>query len=171
MKKRVRRFAVGMLIFIAGICSVNAYAHDKVSGRAYTGQLNSGYQYLAAKDYEQAQVAFENIIELDEGNYKAYLGLAEVYYAMGEPENAEAVMEEIADKCSYGMLQMKVIEAEEGLRQFRNMANYNTGFEAVSGLTDFCMQGLDIFLDWIERASTVIDGVTRSWKSLCNLFT
>lgn len=171
MNKRIKKFAVSMLIFIAGICSVNAYARDKVSGRVYTEQLNLGYKYLSAEDYEQAQMVFENIIDLDDGNYKAYLGLAEVYYALEEPETAQSIMEEITDKCGYGEIQMKVIEAEEGLRQFRNMANYNTDFEAVSGLTDFCMQGLDIFLDWIERASTVIDGLARSWKGFCNLFT
>lgn len=122
--------------------------------------MDLGYKYLSELDYEQAEITFENIISADETDYEAYLGLAEVYYAMDEPEMAEEVMEEAADNCTYGKIQIKVIEAEAGLRQFRSMAGYHSGFESVSGLTDFCVQGLDMFLDWIEKAATVIDSIS-----------
>lgn len=137
---------------------VNMYAYGKVSGDKHSEQLDLGYKYLSEMDYEQAEVTFEHIISIDDKNYEAYLGLAEVYTAMDEPEMAEEIMEDAVDKCGYGEIQVKVIEAEAGLRQFRSMVSYNRGFESVSGLTDFCVQGLDLFLGWIEKASTVIDG-------------
>lgn len=122
-----------------------------------------------SSEREAAAAAKGNIIEIDGMNYEAYLGLAEVYTAMEEPDMALEVMEEVEEKCGFGELQRKVIEAEAGLRQFRNMAKTDSGFEAVSGLTDFCVQGLDIFLGWVEKASTVVDGISAVWRDISGL--
>lgn len=170
MNKKIRRFMIGGIVVIIVFGFVNIFAYGKVSEKKHSEQLDLGYKYLSEMDYEQAEVVFENIINIDEKNYEAYLGLAEVYTAMDEPEMAEEVMEEAVDKCGYGEIQIKVIEAEAGLRQFRGMAAYKSGFEAVSGLTDFCVQGLDLFLGWLEKASTVIDGVSSAWKDFVQIF-
>lgn len=170
MNKKIRRFMIGGIVVIIVFGFVNIFAYGKVSEKKHSEQLDLGYKYLSEMDYEQAEVVFENIITIDEKNYEAYLGLAEVYTAMDEPEMAEEVMEEAVDKCGYGEIQIKVIEAEAGLRQFRGMAAYKSGFEAVSGLTDFCVQGLDLFLGWLEKASTVIDGVSSAWKDFVQIF-
>lgn len=164
MNKKVRRFMIiGVLIVIVFVI-INIYSYGKISGDKQTEQLDLGYKYLSEMDYERAEAVFRGIISVDEANYEAYLGLAEVYSAMDEPDMAEEVMKEAADKCSYGKIQIKVVEAEAGLRQFRSMADYSEGFESVSGLTDFCVEGLDIFLGWIEKASTVIDGISSVWR-------
>ena len=42
----------------------------------------------------------------------------------------------------------------------------NSDLGVVSGLTDFCVQGLDLILGWIERASTILDGITLVWTDL-----
>ena len=160
----------GGIILVITFGFVNMYAYGKVSGDKHSEQLDLGYKYLSEMDYEQAEVTFEHIISIDDKNYEAYLGLAEVYTAMDEPEMAEEIMEDAVDKCGYGEIQVKVIEAEAGLRQFRSMVSYNRGFESVSGLTDFCVQGLDLFLGWIEKASTVIDGVSAAWRDITQVF-
>lgn len=170
MNKKIKKFLIAGIAIVTIFGFVNMYAYGKVSEQKHSEQLDLGYKYLSELDYEQAEVTFENIIHIDEKNYEAYLGLAEVYTAMDEPEMAEEVMEEAVEKCGYGEIQVKVIEAEAGLRQFRGMAAYKSGFEAVSGLTDFCVQGLDLFLGWIEKASTVIDGVSSAWKDLQQIF-
>ena len=170
MNRKIKRLLIGGTFFILVFCLVNLYAYGKVSGDQYTRQLDLGYKYLGEMEYEQAELAFENIISIDERNYEAYLGLAETYTAMGETDMAEEVMEEAADKCGYGEIQVKVVKAQAGLRQFRAMAGYNEGFEAVSGLTDFCVQGLDIFLGWIEKASTVVDGIASLWREVSGVF-
>lgn len=157
-----------MVIIIFGF--VNLYAYGKVSEDRHPEQLDLGYRYLSEMDYEQAEVTFEGILAVDETNYEAYLGLAEVYSAMDETDMAETVLEEASEKCGYGEIQMKVIEAEAGLRQFRSMAGYHSGFESVSGLTDFCVQGLDLILEWVEKASTVVDGVSEIWRNFNSLF-
>lgn len=170
MTRKLKRFVVGGILLIIAFGFVNLYAYGKVEEDKYSSQLDLGYRYLTEMDYEQAEVAFKDIINMDDTNYEAYLGLAEVYTAMDEPDMAEEVLEDAEKYCDYGKIQMKVIEAKNGLRQFRSMASYNSGFEAVSGLTDFCVQGLDIFLGWVEKASTVVDGVSSVWKDISGVF-
>ncbi|MCI8570593.1 MAG: tetratricopeptide repeat protein [Lachnospiraceae bacterium] len=170
MNRKIKRLMAGGIILVITFGFVNMYAYGKVSGDKHSEQLDLGYKYLSEMDYEQAEVTFEHIISIDDKNYEAYLGLAEVYTAMDEPEMAEEIMEDAVDKCGYGEIQVKVIEAEAGLRQFRSMVSYNRGFESVSGLTDFCVQGLDLFLGWIEKASTVIDGVSAAWRDITQVF-
>lgn len=166
MSKKLKKFMIGGIVVTFVLVIVNIYSYGKVSGNKQADQLDLGYKYLSEMDYERAEATFRGIINVDGGNYEAYLGLAEVYSAMDEPDMAEEVMKEAADKCEYGKIQIKVVEAEAGLRQFRSMADYSDGFESVSGLTDFCVQGLDIFLGWIERASTVVDGISSVWREV-----
>ena len=140
MNRKIKKLLVGGMIFAVVFLALHIYAYGKVSGDKHSEQLELGYRYLSDMNYEQAEVVFENIIQMDETNYEAYLGLAEVYTALEEPELAQEVMEEAEEKCGFGEIQKKVMEAEAGLRLFRNMAKTNSGFEEVSGLTDFCVQ-------------------------------
>lgn len=169
MGRKIKRLFAGGTVFVLAFLFLHLYAYGKVAGDKHSEQLDLGYRYLSNMEYGQAEAVFENIIEIDGTNYEAYLGLAEVYTAMEEPDMALEVMEEAEEKCGFGELQRKVIEAEAGLRQFRNMAKTDSGFEAVSGLTDFCVQGLDIFLGWVEKASTVVDGISAVWRDISGL--
>ena len=166
MNRKMKRWMAGGILTIIVFGSIHLYSFGRVSGDGQAEQLDLGYKYLSDMDYERAEATFRGIISVDEANYEAYLGLSEVYSSMGEPDMAEEVLKKAADKCCYGKIQIKVIEAEAGLRQFRNMADDNSGFESVSGLADFCVQGLDIFLGWIEKASTVIDGISSVWRNV-----
>lgn len=170
MNRKIKRFMISGILLVVIVGFVNLYAYGKVTEDKHSTQLDLGYKYLSEMDYEQAEAVFKGIIEIDDANYEAYFGLAKVYSAMGELDMAKGTMEEAAGKCGYGEVQMKVIEAEAGIRQFRSMADYNSGFESVSGLTDFCVQGLDIFMGWIEKASTVVDGISSVWREFHKFF-
>lgn len=50
-------------------------------------------RYLLEEDYEEAIAAFEVVIEIDPTNAEAYLGLAEVYVATNDVENAVKILE------------------------------------------------------------------------------
>ena len=50
-------------------------------------QMELGQKYLEEMNYEEAVVAFQKVIELDDRNVEAYLGLGQVY-----EKQAEAVM-------------------------------------------------------------------------------
>jgi len=54
--------------------------------------LNLGEKYLLEMDYEQALVYFTKLIEIEPMNPRGYTGAAEVYIAMNELANAEAVL-------------------------------------------------------------------------------
>lgn len=55
--------------------------------------LDLGNKYLLEQNYEQAVVAFNKVIEIDPMNVEAYIGLAETYIGMGDPEAALAILE------------------------------------------------------------------------------
>lgn len=51
-------------------------------------QLELGNKYLAEANYEQAIVAFNKVIELDEKNTAGYVGLMEAYLKNGNTDEA-----------------------------------------------------------------------------------
>ena len=64
-------------VFLLAACSKSIEAQ-------IAEQLDLGQKYLAELNYEEAIVAFKKIIEIDERNLDAYLGLAQVYEAQAE---------------------------------------------------------------------------------------
>lgn len=57
-------------------------------------QLEIAQQYLTDLDYESALIAFNKVLEIDPNHVPAYLGIADVYCAVGDYEAALAVLEE-----------------------------------------------------------------------------
>ena len=94
VNRKIKRLLAGGTVFVVAFLFIQLYAYGKVSGDKHSEQLDLGYRYLSDMNYEQAEVVFENIIQMDETDYEAYLGLAEVYTALEEPDMAEEVMEE-----------------------------------------------------------------------------
>ena len=69
-----------------------------------TGALNpikhnpeSGYKYLEEGNYEEAIPAFNKVIEIDENNIEARLGLVATYEALGDYSKAENYLREILE--------------------------------------------------------------------------
>lgn len=57
-------------------------------------QLELGNRYLEELNYEQAIVAFNKAIEIDAKKSEAYAKIAEAYIAMGDDEEARAILEQ-----------------------------------------------------------------------------
>ncbi len=55
--------------------------------------LSLGEKYLTELDYEQALVQFMKVIEIEPMNERAYLGAAEAYIALGQANEAIALLE------------------------------------------------------------------------------
>ena len=87
MKKSLKiiLFAIAAIL-AAGIIGVLIYNNS--TPVKYNRQLDLGNKYLTEQDYEQAKVAYEQAIEIDPMGVEAYAGLADVYIAQGEYENA-----------------------------------------------------------------------------------
>ncbi|MBE6657041.1 MAG: tetratricopeptide repeat protein [Ruminococcaceae bacterium] len=63
-------------------------------------ELDLGMRYLEEFDYISARFAFEGVLAIDDRNADAYLGLAEIEYQFGMPEEALAIMERALTKVS-----------------------------------------------------------------------
>ncbi len=91
-KKRKQLIAamVGTLIFVIVIAAV-AYLNS------YTGVVNKGYKALNSGDYTEATSCFKRAIKKNSAKAKAYSGLAQVYTAQGDAEEAEKVFTDAID--------------------------------------------------------------------------
>lgn len=99
MKKKHRLRSVFLLILIsaAAILIIRGVAANasmrKRLNKAET-QLSLGSHYLNEMDYEAAVVAFETVLEIDEKNTTAYMGLALAYEGTGNQEKVIKTLEQ-----------------------------------------------------------------------------
>lgn len=66
---------------------------EKQKLAAWEAQYNLGIRYLSEGNYEEARLAFESAIEIEPKKGEAYIGIAEAYIALGQPEKAQAILE------------------------------------------------------------------------------
>ncbi|MDR3311085.1 MAG: tetratricopeptide repeat protein [Oscillospiraceae bacterium] len=96
------------------------FACDKKSTAPATAAewLDLGQKYLLDLDFEQAIVAFDNVIRIEPKNVKAYIGLADAYVGLGETDKAIAALQEgIANADNKLRLENKLAEIEGGIAE------------------------------------------------------
>ena len=76
------------LALVLGLCACTG------SAAGWQEQYELGVRYLTQGNYEEAILAFQAAIEIDPKRADAYLGLADVYTAMGDTEQARQVLED-----------------------------------------------------------------------------
>lgn len=85
--KKVTLVFIALLIIVIGIISkltVNSVGEDK----KIKEKLELGEKYLTEMKYEEAIVAFEEVISIEPRRMEAYLGLADAYLGLELPEKA-----------------------------------------------------------------------------------
>lgn len=93
-KKKTGLFiAIGVacLIVIAVIVIIVARSSN---GNRYESKIKAAEKYLSELDYENAIASYKAAIEINPTAVEAYLGLADIYLAMGKPDEAVAVLQE-----------------------------------------------------------------------------
>src|SRR6056297_790681 len=92
MRKRVLSIFLVIIMLGTGLfgCS-NLSADDNMT---LSKQLDLGYKYIEEGKYEEAILAFENAISIDEKSIEARIGLADVYVKTSDFEMAEEVINE-----------------------------------------------------------------------------
>lgn len=94
-KKRVSRVVI-ITGIIAAVLTVLLSAFVALGGvdkiRAM-GYLNTGNRYLDDLAYEEAIVAFQEVISIEPKEEKAYIGLADAYVGLGDYESAVEALE------------------------------------------------------------------------------
>ncbi|MBQ9991582.1 MAG: tetratricopeptide repeat protein [Lachnospiraceae bacterium] len=93
-KEKKRPLMILMAVILVGILGVLLSHNSKAEeARRLQEQLDLGNKYLAEMNYEEAVVAFHTAIEIEPMSAEAYLGLADAYVGMGDPESALATLE------------------------------------------------------------------------------
>ena len=95
IKKSKRKILIAAaIVLIAVAVAITGFITQSSSGREYKEHLELGNRYLSELEYEQAIIELRAAIEIEPNNSEAYLALSEVYVAMGDYENAIAVLQE-----------------------------------------------------------------------------
>lgn len=89
LKKRIVLCIAAAVLAIALIFAAFAGSRAARIGE----QLEIAQRYLSDLDYIGAKLAFEGILKIDDKNVDAYLGLADIEYQLGMPEEALAIIE------------------------------------------------------------------------------
>lgn len=81
-------------------------------------QLSLGNRYLEDLDYEGAIAAFQAVIEIEPKEERAYIGLAEAYMGLGDPDAAVEVLAQGIEETGSDRLRDYQEEIEDSQRRF-----------------------------------------------------
>lgn len=76
-------------------------------------KLDLGQKYLAEADYENALLAFEEAIEIDDKSVQAYIGAADAYIGLGVPDEALEILQKGIEMTGDPELEAKKQEIQE----------------------------------------------------------
>ena len=91
MKKCISLLLVLLMVLSLGACGKQS-KDGKKDALTWQEQYDLGIRYLSEGNYEEARLAFEAAIEIDPKRSEAYVGAAEAYIALGQPEKAQEVL-------------------------------------------------------------------------------
>lgn len=75
------------LIIVGFVIGVFFYKYTRINNL-----LNLGQKYLQEEDYENALIAFDEVLKIDEKTARAYIGAADAYIGQGDYNLAETVL-------------------------------------------------------------------------------
>lgn len=114
-RKCKKGLIAAVIIVVTALAVLSGVWLHNTPARRLAEQLDLGNRYLEEMDYEQAVVVFTKAIEIDPMSVDAYIGVAEAYVGLGEPEKAKEVLEQGMEKISDVRLEEKWKEIESEL--------------------------------------------------------
>ena len=93
MMKRISILFLALCLLLS-LAACGGKTEEAPAAPTWQEQYDLGIKYLSEGNYEEAIIAFTAAIEIDPKQADAYIGLADVYVASGDPESARQVMEE-----------------------------------------------------------------------------
>ena len=100
------------LALVLGLCACGQNAEA-----AWQEQYDLGVRYLSEGNYEEAIIAFAAAIEIDPKRAEAYIGLADVYIATEDYDQARAVLEDALEQVDDPAAIREKLEEVESLIQ------------------------------------------------------
>lgn len=95
--KRISVVVIGMLLMVVLFgCGPAQFGIEGATGKQqeFIEQLELGQKYLTEGKYEEAVVAFNKVIELNEKEIQAYTGLIQAYQRTGDAERIDAIIQQ-----------------------------------------------------------------------------
>jgi len=93
MTKKKLIIIISIIITLAILVGVGVFALSGNKTTKIADKLDLGEKYLEELEYEKALAYFMEVLEIDPKNVDAYLGIADVYVAMGEHQKALEILD------------------------------------------------------------------------------
>ena len=122
-------------------------------------QYDLGMRYLNEGSYQEAVIAFEAAIEIDPKRPEAYLGAAEAYIKLDQPEEAEKILRRGYEETQDDRIYDKLIKIQEENKQNQEQGEVYWASFIGRPLRDIC-QYLDMTFEseWWEGYAAVFRG-------------
>lgn len=104
--KKIQKVGIVLIIALSFLAGCGKSVEKQIAE-----QLELGNKYLTEADYEQAIVAFNKVIKLDEKNTAGYVGLMEAYLKSGNTDEAVQCGESGIEQLGDDVLRDKLFEA------------------------------------------------------------
>lgn len=143
MQKKIRWLILIVALALAG-CGRSA-------ARRVQEQLALGQKYLTEENYEEAIIAFNKAIELDEKEIRAYTGLVQSYEAVGDIEKLLEILNQLLEiEPNNEEYQQSVQKYEHQIQEEEKYESFREeNFEILEQLYEACSQEND---EEIEKA-------------------
>ena len=109
-KKLIVIIIVAAILMIGGVSAIVAVNVTKPSSQSALTDIQIAERYLSEKNYEQAIIEFEKILEIEPMNVEAYLGLADAYIGKGDTDKALEILRKGLEQTGDARIQAKIDE-------------------------------------------------------------
>lgn len=106
-RKQIIAGSIVLLVILACVIGYLVYANSQKQA-AYTGKLQSADKYLQALDYEHAEAAYLEAIDIEPKKEEAYIKLADVYTMQGKQDKAIEILKTGKKKAGGKALELKL---------------------------------------------------------------
>lgn len=121
-QNRRKQILIGAAIILAVIiiCVVSLVLYHQQKEKRYNGKLETAAKYLQELDYEKAETAYLDAIEIDPKKEDTYLQLADLYIKQGQKEKAIKILKSGSKKTSSKQLdeQLTAMLSEKSTEDF-----------------------------------------------------
>ena len=110
-KKLLIGVILGALIVAAGVVGVVKYLESKTSAE-YNAKLSEADNYLEEQEYDKAETAYLEAIEIEPKKEQAYLQVADVYVTQKRYEDAEQILQKGQDQAGGKKIRKKLKQVQ-----------------------------------------------------------
>ena len=166
-------FMVVLCIGLTACAAPTASAPTEISTPTWQEQYDLGMRYLSEGKYAEAILAFTAAIEIDPKRSEAYVGLADSYIGMGDPDQAKEILQACLDVVDNSELVNEYLDEHFGvLRELDGYPKTVRG-EIDNGytLTEYDKYGQIISIEWYSKDDKLTSEMHYSYDETGKIMT